>query len=804
MKLNKKHRTKHLQYMLFALLAMIACSCNYTKHLTDNQTLVKKNSITVRSQKPIKYKGEFESTILSLISPQANSHVFDLDFLPKYKLWKYNNRYAYYEKHDSDKKLLKHKVEKPTLLDTAMIFRTEKVIQQYLINQGYFYAKVSSQLKPLGNKMVEVHYDIETGKSYFINKIFHEYDQPIFRMVMSDSKESFLNTGSIFSNYSCGLERDRIYRVMQQQGFYDFKSDNVSFLVDTSNKQALSRLLDDPFEVGSSFNKDSTSRNDSLNVKVIINETRDSSYAIPYYIDSVLVYINDNYTAVNDQTPVTMNQLDSIFFVYKSLPVNRKIIARNIFILPHELYNPKNKELTVNRLNQLNVFQFVNVRFDKVASKPGKLVCKIILTTQPRREYAVNMDANTTDADYYFGFGTSLQYKDRNLFHGANQFFIKSSVSAQFRNDTLLTGVKQFYLSGDNVNVNASLTFPKFIVPFIQNKFSKKNLPFTLVGFNYNYIQRRSNYTIKNISGSFGYTWKETDYKNWRFNPAFLTLTFVPERNLSAAFQERKKQSQYLNSIFSSNIIYGENVNFEYRSKEKKLYKSLNTLKLGFEEAGTILKGINTIYRSIANDSILNISHYLRADVDYRSYKNRRKAQWVNRLLLGFGMPLSQANSLPYIKQYSAGGSFSLRGFQARTVGPGHSNDSSYSGNKLLIDRTGDLKLEGNTEYRFNLLKLFSGAINLKGAGFVDVGNIWLYKKDESISGGEFNPKYFFRDLAMSAGAGVRLDFSFFVLRVDLAYPVKQPSVKENYGFMFDKLNYYKDVNVVLGFGYPF
>ena len=94
---------------------------------------------------------------------------------------------------------------------------------------------------------------------------------------------------------------------------------------------------------------------------------------------------------------------------------------------------------------------------------------------------------------------------------------------------------------------------------FIQNKFSKKNLPFTLVGFNYNYIQRRSNYTIKNISGSFGYTWKETDYKNWRFNPAFLTLTFVPERNLSAAFQERKKQSQYLNSIFSSNIIYGEN-----------------------------------------------------------------------------------------------------------------------------------------------------------------------------------------------------------------------------------------------------
>lgn len=804
MKLQRIQRINNLLLLLFAWFAMCMTSCKYTKHLTENQTLVKKNTITIHSQKPIKYKGEFESSILSLITPQANSHVFDLDFLPKYKLWKYNNRYQYYETHDTDKKLQKHKVEKPSLLDTSLVYRSAKTIQQYLINQGYFYAQVTPEIRNAGYKMVEVHYEIYTGKSYFINQIFHEYDQAIVKQAMTDSKESFLNSGETFSNFSCGLERDRIYRFMQQQGFYDFKSDNVNFLIDTSNKQALIRLLDDPFELGSVFKKDSTQRSDSLNVKVIINQTRDSSYATPYYIDSVIVYINDNYTAVDKLAPIIKNQLDSIYFVYKTLPVNRKILARNIFILPHDLYNPKNKELTVNRLNQLNVFQFVNVRFDKIPDKPGKLVCKIILNTQQRREYAINMDANTTDADYYFGFGTSLQYKDKNLFHGANQFFIKSSASAQFRNDTLLTGEKQFYLSGNNINVNSSLTFPKFIVPFLQNKFSKKNLPFTLVGFNYNYIQRRGNYTIKNVSGSFGYTWKETDYKNWRFNPAFLTLTFVPERNLSDAFKTRKDQSPYLNSIFSSNIIYGENVNFEYRSREKKLYKSINTFKIGFEEAGTILKGIDGIYHSITNENINNISNYLRLDADYRSYKNRRKAQWVNRLLLGVGMPLGDAKSLPYIKQYSAGGSFSLRGFQARTVGPGRSNDSSYSGSKLLIDRTGDLKLEANTEYRFNLLKLFSGAINLKGAGFVDVGNIWLYKKDPSIVGGEFNPKYFLRDLAVCSGVGLRLDFSFFVLRVDMAYPIKQPSVQEHYGFMFDKLNYYKDANFVLGFGYPF
>jgi hypothetical protein len=155
---------------LLLILSLFTISCNYTKHLQNNQILLNKNSIKLSASKPIKYKGEFESSIVSLISTPANSHVFDLDFLPKYKLWKYNNRFQYFEKNENDKKVVKHKVEKPVLLDSLAIIKTEKYITQFLINQGFYFSEVSSDIF-VKNKQANVTYNIKTGKSYLIESV---------------------------------------------------------------------------------------------------------------------------------------------------------------------------------------------------------------------------------------------------------------------------------------------------------------------------------------------------------------------------------------------------------------------------------------------------------------------------------------------------------------------------------------------------------------------------------------------------------------------------------------------------------
>jgi outer membrane protein assembly factor BamA len=793
---------------LLGLLLLFFNSCNYTKHLTQNQTLLVQNQVNIHTDKPIKFKGELQSAALSLITQQPNTHLFDVDALPKYKLWKYNNNYQQFIKDSLNKKILKRKVEKPVLLDTNAIEISRQRIRQYMVNQGYFYADVQAKMvKGKKDRSTKVVYDIYCGKTYQIGKIQVQCpDRNLKFFVESGLSNSFIQNGELFTYFKCGFERERIYRNIRNVGFFDFKSDNVSFMIDTSNKKELLQLLDDPFSESRILGQDSINNKEFVDVTIEIKPTRDSNYAKIYTIKKVVIEIidlNENkFQSQNRQMIET--ELDDFTFRYHTLPVNRKVISRNIFFKKGDVYNPKNIEATINRLNQLGLFQFVNITFEKDTEIPGKLIAKISLNTAAKMDSEIRGDISTSDGDYFLGLGGSLTYRNKNLFFGANQLSVRTAFSTEFRNDSLLSGTKEFYRSGNNFSITANLTLPKFIIPFSGQKLNKKNRPFTIIGFNYTLINRLQAYTINNISGSFGYSWKETDLKNWRVNPAFLTVTRVPDHLLSPAFREKLATNDYLRNIFSNNIIYGENIAYEFKSRIKNTWGDFKTLKLGLEEAGTLLKGVNYLYRQVSNGEISPIANYVRFEGDFRTYTNRKKYLWANRMMIGVGVPLGDNGSLPYIKQYSAGGSFSNRGWRARTLGPGRSISNTFKTGTTIIDRTGDLKFELNSELRFNLLKLFSGAINIKGAAFADAGNIWLFYKDKDIPGGELNTNYLYQDIALSSGLGLRLDFSFFVFRLDLGYPIKQPQIPENNGWSFDQLHWRKSGVWNIAIGYPF
>lgn len=795
-----------VKYNIHCSLFLLACfyltSCKYTKHLSQNQTLLRENSVVLKTDKPQKYKGEKESIILSLVSPKANTRLFDLSFLPKYKLWRYNNRYQYYERNPTDSKILKHKVEKPSLLDTSLVIRSQNYIKQYMDNMGYFYATVDYTIRPIREKLADVVYTVHAGKNYVIRNVTtHSKSQAIREIIEANAAETLLIPGDPYTKINCGLERERLYKIIRDQGFFDFKSDNISFTIDTSDKAKLIGLLDDPFSHLDT--KPTISDHKTIDVNLHVGQSRDSTFDQLYTIKRVKVILNAPDNEQNRSQPETHNELDHIHFYYKTLPVNRKVVARNIFIHEGDLYSTHNYELTINRLNQLGIFQLVNIHYDKIRDSTGQLECVITLNSSPKMDLVGLLDISTSDDDYLLGTGVGITFRNKNLAHGANLLSIRTSYSTEFRNDPFLTGEKKFYQSGNNVNVSTQLTFPKFIVPFNQNVFNKKNMPYTILGINYSLIQRVQNYTILNLSGNFGYTWQETIKKSWKVNPIFLTVTKVPDKYLSADFIKRRESNSYLKNTFSNSVIQGENMLFEYRSRPSNQFANFSSVKIGLEESGSLLTLINSVYMPLARDTIKNIAHYVKADVDARRYVNRRKSQWVNRFMLGVGVPIGKSRTLPYIKQFSAGGAFSNRGWQSRRLGPGHSADTAFASGFAILDKTGDIKLEANTEYRFNLLKLFSGAINLKGAFFIDAGNIWLMNKDSTVKGGEFSFRYLWQDIGMSAGTGLRLDFSFFVFRVDIGYPFKQPSLLQNNGFAFDRLRWNSGL-WNLAFGYPF
>lgn len=776
-------------------------ACHYTKHLTKDQTLVGQSTLTLNTQKPVKYKGELKSAIMVYALPKTNTHLLDLDIMPKYKLWKYNNNFQKYKNNPLHEKVIKHKVEPPSLIDTNLINKSMLNMKQFMINQGYFYATVNARIVSTSNpKIQDIEYTIDAGKNYTIDKVTAETDDPNLKFLINkNADKSFIKKGLPFTNFSCGLERERLYKIFRNSGLYDFKMDNISFIIDTANRQSLLKLSEDPFEQSLQFSREKT-ENNTINIIIRFEKTKDSSYTQVYQFKNIYVEINDMYSK-QPEVNETRSMLDGIYFKYKTLPVNRKVIARNIFIQPGTDFNTTDVEATINRLYQLGVFQFVNIRFDKIANESGKLNCYITLNTSPKMEATLLGDISTSDGDYFLGFGGSAIYKNRNLFHGANQMLLRGSYSTEFRNDDVLTGQKHFYLSGNNASFTSEFTFPKFIVPLKQSIFSKKTLPYTIFSLNYSLIQRIKNYTIVNATGSFGYSWKETSKKYWRFNPAFLTITKVPEKFLSVSFKEKIDQNQYLKNIFSDNTIYGENISFEFKNNPANILRHNTALKISFEEAGTILKGVDYLYYQLSQEHIEPIAQYVKFETDLRRYLRFNKSEWANRVMLGLGIPVGNSEVLPYIKRYSAGGAFSNRGWRARTIGPGRSIDTAT--NTTYIDRTGDMKFEINTEYRRNLLKLFSGVINVKGALFADIGNIWLYNKSKDIPGGEFDPKYFFHDLAISTGAGLRFDFSFFIFRIDVGFPIKQPQEPDHYGFAFDKLKFKSGIwNFAIG--YPF
>jgi outer membrane protein assembly factor BamA len=232
--------------------------------------------------------------------------------------------------------------------------------------------------------------------------------------------------------------------------------------------------------------------------------------------------------------------------------------------------------------------------------------------------------------------------------------------------------------------------------------------------------------------------------------------------------------------------VGGENITYIFSNNDVFHQRRNTYFRANFEESGLWLKGVNGALDVLSSKgenletlSRVNISQFVRLELDYRHYWNYERSAVATRAYVGLGVPYGQSSVLPYIRQFTAGGPNSIRAWRLRTLGPGSYTDTSRVA-QIFPDQTGDMKLEGNIEYRFNLVRLFGGSMNLKGATFLDLGNIWMLRKDTSRPGAEFQVGNLYKDLAIGTGAGLRVDFSYFVIRLDFGIPLKKPYPTKN------------------------
>jgi outer membrane protein assembly factor BamA len=330
----------------------------------------------------------------------------------------------------------------------------------------------------------------------------------------------------------------------------------------------------------------------------------------------------------------------------------------------------------------------------------------------------------------------------------------------------------------------------------------------TKISARYEYFARNDQYTLNSFLTSYGFLWKNNRYNEFSFNP--LSVNYVNPVNITPSYQALLDTNITLRRSIEPQLIVGPTLGFTYNeqavpnSKWHNFYFSTN-----LDIAGTLLSIIKgTAFNKTTDAKILGTvySQFARADMELRHYwrlNPENTTRLVSRLYAGAALPYGNSNRIPFVRAFFIGGTNSLRGFRARSLGPGDYYVRNYNASGYVPDQPGDVKFEINTELRAKLISI------INGAAFIDAGNIWTIREDQDRPGSGISTK-FYNQIAASAGLGLRFDITFLVLRMDLACPIRKAVLDEGMSWSFDKLYFgsssWRKENLIfnLAIGYPF
>jgi outer membrane translocation and assembly module TamA len=317
----------------------------------------------------------------------------------------------------------------------------------------------------------------------------------------------------------------------------------------------------------------------------------------------------------------------------------------------------------------------------------------------------------------------------------------------------------------------------------------------TSLNLDLNLLNRTAYYTMFSGMIDLKYRWKRTPEIQHSISPLYLNsvslIATTPD------FDSIVDENIYIRKSFEEQFIIGTKYEFNYDNTHK--IQPHNFFFLGSVRAsGNLVDLFASRGKEDADRPHYMLkntySQYLKITTDFRYYYNGFNKSFVFRLYAGLGLPYLNSTVIPYVEQFFSGGAYSVRGFTARTLGPG----SYYEEDNTFIDQSGDVKLEGNFEYRFVISKILHGAL------FLEAGNIWLVNEDENRPGSEFNFNTFYNELAVGTGFGLRFDFNFFVLRTDLGFPLRTAYVKDDTNWLLGSEPLLKKGLFYIAIGYPF
>lgn len=766
---------------LLLMMTLLASSCNVFKTIPEGQHLLDKNIIKTNHS-------EYNESVIAILKQKTNRKILGVF---RFHLGVYN--LAALGKETKFKKWVKTAIgEEPILLDTNLTNKSKEQLTILFQNNGFFNASVTDSTV-YKRKKAKVYYKIKSGAPYSIRNIKYEIsDTTIRTIILNDNSPSYLASGKKFSNALLQSELNRITNRLRNLGYFNFNSQYIYFDIDSSlgtNQVDLWLVLTNPL----------SKKNDSLDTEIKSKHQKS-------YIKEILVEVD--YDPI--QTNIGFNKdttfTENLIFVSKGKLLysqNAKHLAEHIFIKKDSLYAQDNFDLTYRRLSDLGIFRFVNIRSEIIEGLPGDtsvfLRCYILLSPQPRQEFKA--EAEGTNSGGNFGIAGNLVYRNKNIFKGAETltFKIKGGLEIQQNfGDTTYESTRQLALfNAYEIGPEFTLTFPRGLWPFNIKNPKKVSNPTTSISASFN-IQNRPEYYRQLVNLSYFYTKKTTPFNRFYFYPAEINYLNV---QLDPAFQVQLEKLKDPTIIlgYANQFIADGRISYLFNNQELSSRSKYFYFRVNLEFAGNSIYLAKTLAGEKINDSIpselfhVKFAQYLRPDLDLRFYKpvSFSNALAVFRIAVGFGYAYGNSIKLPFEKSFYAGGPNDIRAWRTRSLGPGSNQKEDY------FERFGDLKITTNLEYRFDIYR------KLKGATFVDAGNIWLWKSFNGSNEGVFDANTFIDQMAIGVGIGIRFDFTFFILRLDGAVQARDPKQAVNERWVLQSKTF-SDITYNFGIGFPF
>ncbi|WP_146153638.1 translocation and assembly module lipoprotein TamL [Adhaeribacter arboris] len=730
---------------------LVLSSCSSTKTLPPGRKLYIGHKLEIKSDTIIPTKKLLEPELESVIVPKPNTSFFGI----RPGLW-INNIGNPNKKKGIAYWIRKRFGQEPVLLDSVKVKNVVSLMHNRLNNNGYFGSRVTYQVKEEKERMARVIYHAQVSTPYRIKSIHFPTGDSISeasRAMAGTQKTSLLKVGDLYNLNTLIAERTRIDGELKNQGFFFFGPDVII------------------------FKADSTRHDRTIDLYVQLKPETPARAKRAYRLNEISIFTDYRIGYENPpKTPPVMVQ--GYKYYPNELTLKAKRMLPSVFLMPDSLYTRRDHALTLSRLMGLGTFQFVDLKFFEVDAEPNLLNAEMRLT--PVVNQSLRAEAEyVSKSNNFTGPGINLNYRHRNLGRGAELLVLSLNANQETqvggsKKDEQQTGsdnnTANASLNSFSIGVTADLYVPRIISPIkgLRNVRSEF-VPKTRFRLGANYTNRVGFFQMTGYNASYSYIWKPRATVTHEFTP--INLQYVNLAKVSPEFQARLDTSAYLRQSFQNQFILGGIYNFNFNDQARSDLRNHFYFNANLDASGNLFSLVNN------SGTLFNqaYSQYTRLDLDTRYYLKLTKGSMLAmRLLTGVGFSYGNSRALPYVKQFFIGGPNSLRAFRSRAIGPGTFRDSS---NTSYFDQTGDIRFEANLEYRVDLFPY------VKGALFVDAGNIWLSREavDEATGklekpGAKFQANKFFEQLAVGAGPGIRIDAQVIVLRFDVGFPLRIPT----------------------------